>query len=286
MIKITSNMELAESPFWDAKNKKIYWLDILKKRLYFLKNNSIEFKQYFEYPSFIFQNEKNELAIAFEDGVYFLDENYERKRKYISFDKDGFRCNDGGISPEGTLFIGRINNLYNYGEKQLEYDGKLLLIKNKKKKEIFSNVGISNGICWNSLGNKVYYIDSLTKTIRSFSYNKGNFLNPKILYKTKDGVPDGMTIDEEDNLWIAIYGEGTIICLNPITQKIKIKYHFYEKNVTSCCFIGENLDKLLVTTASSSSKDIGSVYILNLEDIKGKEKNKFIEGGNHVENQR
>ncbi|MEI0562694.1 SMP-30/gluconolactonase/LRE family protein [Brachyspira pulli] len=277
MIKeIANGMELAESPFWDNQNNIYYWVDILKKRLFSFKNNTIDYKEYDTYISFIFKNNKNQLCAAFEDGIYVLDNKYNKIKSYITFQNDGFRCNDGGISPNGELFIGRMNNLYNYHEKEPEYDGKLLLIKNGTQKEILKNVGISNGIAWHSKGNKVYFIDSLTKSVQEFDYVNSEFKNPKTVYKLENISPDGMSIDNKDRLWIAQYGEGKIVCIDTKTFDSIYEYNFDRKNITSCCFAGINLDEILITSAEDETKD-GAVYLLKTENITGRNKNIYIE---------
>lgn len=66
--------------------------------------------------------------------------------------------------------------------------------------------------------------------------------------------PDGMTIDENDNLWFAVYGQGVILNVNGVTgdliQKIELPIMF----PTSVAFGGQNLDELYVTTASLEVK--------------------------------
>lgn len=275
--KIIDGMELAESPFWDNKTYTYYFVDILKKRLYWYKDNIINYREYDRYISFIFKNNKDEICAAFEDGVYVLDKKYDKIRKYATFEADGFRCNDGGISPDGKLFIGRMNNLYNYGEKDVEDDGKLLLIENGILKEVLKNVGISNGIAWNSKGDKVYFIDSFTKSIQEFDYIDSKFINPKVVYKFENGVPDGMSIDIDDKLWVANYGGARLVCIETVNFNIVHEISFNEKNITSCCFCGVNLDEILLTTAEDE-KHKGSVYLLKLDIIKkGKNKNIYIE---------
>lgn len=249
MIKeIANGMELAESPFWDNQNNIYYWVDILKKRLFSFKNNTIDYKEYDTYISFIFKNNKNQLCAAFEDGIYVLDNKYNKIKSYITFQNDGFRCNDG----------------------------KLLLIKNGTQKEILKNVGISNGIAWHSNGNKVYFIDSLTKSVQEFDYVNSEFKNPKTVYKLENISPDGMSIDNEDRLWIAQYGGGKIVCIDTKTFDTIYEYNFDRKNITSCCFAGINLDEILITSAEDEIKD-GAVYLLKTENITGRNKNIYIE---------
>lgn len=110
---------------------------------------------------------------------------------------------------------------------------------------VLPGVTISNGMAWNADGTRMYYIDSPTRQIALFDYDpattnisKGFIfylfciipLLPLFLYKSfvfytanrrtfydfktdnLPGVPDGMTIDDKGNLWIANYDGAQVYC--------------------------------------------------------------------------
>ncbi|KAJ8918800.1 hypothetical protein NQ315_011084 [Exocentrus adspersus] len=133
-------------------------------------------------------------------------------------------------------------------------------------------VTISNGLAWNKANNKLYYIDSPTRKVVEFVYDdelgvlsKENRTAFDVdLYPGKiTGDPDGMTIDEEDNLWICLYG-GRVIPLPA-------------RDVTSAMWGGPDLDILFVTTSRHSLKEneklqqpgAGSVFAITNLGTKG-----------------
>ncbi|MGL5855848.1 MAG: SMP-30/gluconolactonase/LRE family protein [Cetobacterium sp.] len=271
--KISSGTQLTESPFWYKKKNEYLWLDILEKKLFIYSNKLKYIKEYNEFPSFIFEDEFENLYIAFESGIYKIDENFELEKKLINFPLDGFRCNDGGIDFKGDIFIGRINNLYNKSEKSFEPDGCLLFIENNHINKILENQTIPNGICWNKK-NEIYYIDSFSQKIKKYTVIEGKMVYQEEIYNFYDGFPDGMCIDTTGNLWIAIYGEGKIVNLNPNTKEVIREIKFEEKNVTSCTFVGEKLNSLLVTVAADKN-NLGCVYLVSDLNVNGVFKNKF-----------
>jgi sugar lactone lactonase YvrE len=66
---------------------------------------------------------------------------------------------------------------------------------------------------------------------------------------TKIGRPDGMTIDEEGMLWIALWGGGKITRWNPFTGKLIRSISLPVAQVTSCTFGGKDLDDIYITSA-------------------------------------
>lgn len=68
--------------------------------------------------------------------------------------------------------------------------------------------------------------------------------------KDQDSVPDGMTIDTDGNLWIAIWGGSCVACYNPETGECLKEIPLPALNITSCCWGGPDLDVLYVTSAA------------------------------------
>lgn len=108
--------------------------------------------------------------------------------------------------------------------------GSLYFISRKNFKNpaaVITPVNVSNGMAWNKENNKFYYIDTPTKQIKVFDYNNenGQISNEQVAFDLNNqpklgGYPDGMTIDEDDNLWIALYNGGAVIKVNPNTKQL------------------------------------------------------------------
>lgn len=65
-------------------------------------------------------------------------------------------------------------------------------------------------MAWSPDHTYLYFIDTPTKKVVRYQYNirTGEIHNPSdvIIFSENDGLPDGMTIDEEGCLWIAHWG--------------------------------------------------------------------------------
>ena len=163
------------------------------------------------------------------------------------------RINDGKTDPTGNLWFGTMDNLERKIEKGSLYklDKKLNLIKVDK------NYRITNGPAFIDQFN-FYHTDSAKKKIYKIKINKNNkIINKKIFKKfsIQDGVPDGMTLDKNNNLWVAHF-HGACISVFNSRAKLVHKINFPAKNITNCTFGGENNSELFVTTATKGmSKD-------------------------------
>lgn len=110
--------------------------------------------------------------------------------------------------------------------------GALYRLDGRKLTKIFSNTNISNGIAWTKDNRKMYFNDSEDRVIYQFDYDleSGEISNSKILVDLKEKefegaesgaieCPDGMTIDSEDKLWIALWNGNRVIRFDPIKCK-------------------------------------------------------------------
>ena len=100
---------------------------------------------------------------------------------------------------------------------------------------------------------KRQYIDSPTYRIAAFDYDiETETISNKrtvIAFTKEQGMPDGMTIDTDGNLWVAMWGGWSILCCNPYTGEIIDRINIPVSNVTSCTFGGRDMSTLYITTA-------------------------------------
>jgi sugar lactone lactonase YvrE len=126
-----------------------------------------------------------------------------------------------------------------------------------------SGFTIANGLAWSPDNTTFYFIDSPTNKVQAFRYDAatGQIAYEKdVIDIPRDlGGPDGMAIDEEGMLWIAHWGGFGVYRWNPVTGKLIGKIAVPAPNVSSCAFVGDHLDHLLITTARQD---------LNEEDLK------------------
>jgi len=153
------------------------------------------------------------------------------------------------------------------------------------------SVSLSNGICWSKDNAIMYYVDSYDYNIKAYDFdlNKGDIANERILVSglEKGFIPDGMTIDEEGMLWVAMWGGSCVHRYNPANGSLIGKIHVPAPNVTSCAFGGKDMKTLLITTARAGLDDeqllqfqlSGSLFYVDT-DVKGAEMNAFKLNGN------
>jgi sugar lactone lactonase YvrE len=124
----------------------------------------------------------------------------------------------------------------------------------------------------------MYYIDSNTGTIDAFDYDieTAAISNRRIAATNLwGGYFDGMTIDSEDNLYVAVWQGGAVRKINSRTGKLLATITVPGvKNITSCAFGGENLDELYITSSAHNAdlKDepnAGALFKLKLTDSHG-----------------
>ena len=248
---------LGEGTLWVREHNSIYFTDIKKRKIYSLNiktkkkniykvNKEIGFLAHIKGYIFI-------LGLQGELRIQNLKSKKILKTINIESNLKLNRINDGKTDPTGNLWFGTMDNLERKIEKGSLYklDKKLNLIKVDK------NYRITNGPAFIDQFN-FYHTDSAKKKIYKIKINKNNkIINKKIFKKfsIQDGVPDGMTLDKNNNLWVAHF-HGACISVFNSRAKLVHKINFPAKNITNCTFGGQNNSELFVTTATKGmSKD-------------------------------
>ncbi|MGP3778769.1 SMP-30/gluconolactonase/LRE family protein [Halanaerobium saccharolyticum] len=261
MKKITEKLELvldakaqiAEGPFWDQSQQKLYWVDILDKTINIFNPASSENKimQLEKMIGALIPAENEKLLAALEDGLYLIDPETLEQEFLVNPDPntDQTRFNDGKCDRRGRFWVGTMDLKENRPLGALYcLDQKLDLT------EKLNELKISNGLAWSLDNQTMYHIDSPTRKVFAFDYDleTAQITNKRVIIEIPEteGVPDGMTIDAQGKLWIAHFGGAQVSRWNPETGEKIEKVELPVSNVTSCAFGGENLDQLYITTAS------------------------------------
>ncbi|SHJ24868.1 Sugar lactone lactonase YvrE [Rubritalea squalenifaciens DSM 18772] len=222
--------------------------------------------------------ESGGMVIAGDNGFYFLSEDGELTS--ISDpepDKADNRFNDGKCSPDGHFFAGTISLVKKTGDAKL-----YRLSKNGEVTEAFGPVTNSNGLAWSKDGKTMFYIDTPRREIFGFDYAEGSLSNMVKVADTGhiDASPDGMAIDENDNLWVAFCHGACVVCFDSKTGEEIQRVEVPCLETTSCAFGGGNLDELYVTTGihkSEVEEHAGRLFKVTGLGVKGA--NSFAFGG-------
>jgi sugar lactone lactonase YvrE len=244
---------LGEGPYWHARRKSFFLVDIEKGTQFEYSQLSGKIKTW---------NFKHRLSLALEAKetdhmILALDLKIARfnlkteELEWLVIVEKGLplnRCNDGKCDAEGRLWVGTMSRMFTAGAGSF-----YSIDRNLKVQKHLDQITISNGMAWSGDNKTLYYIDSPTQQVNAFHFDLKNgeirFDRTVIEIPTEMGTPDGMCIDQEGKLWVAHYGGFGVYRWDPVSGKLMEKIELPVPNITSCTFGGENLGTLLVTTA-------------------------------------
>ncbi len=255
---------LGEGARWHHQWQKLLYIDIKGKSVGAIDPITKHMKLVYleKMPGMLTPIKDDELLLALQGEISILNFKTGKVKTLQVLGEDANnRCNDGACDASGRLWVGtmNVNAQLNAGNLYC-YDGNLS-IKIPK-------TSVSNGICWSLDHRIMYYIDSFDYNIKAFEFELTTAVirNEReiILIKEENCVADGMCIDEEGMLWVAMWGGGCVNRYNPVTGKCIDKVEVDAPHVTSCAFGGENLQTLFITTAKDGlSEDEMNTYPLS-----------------------
>ncbi|KAL3282599.1 hypothetical protein HHI36_005774 [Cryptolaemus montrouzieri] len=267
--RVVENIELGEGPHWDAATQTLYFVDIFSKTInkYDPSTNTHTKAHFDTYTSFIIPVEGKEDTFVVGLGRDIVIVKWDgRSDKVASIKKltevDNYspestenRLNDGKCDLSGRLWAGTMGVEKINGHVKPNM-GTFYSFENNSLRKHFDQIGISNGLAWSKDNKKLFYIDSPRRTIDQFDFDieNGKISNRKILFSLEknhiEGLPDGMTIDENGNLWVAVFNGFKILKIDStIPETLLDTVKIPAKQVTSVAWGGPNLDELYVTTA-------------------------------------
>ncbi|MEL0098552.1 MAG: SMP-30/gluconolactonase/LRE family protein [Opitutae bacterium] len=218
----------------------------------------------------------DDLLCAGDSGIYRFDPSNNQKTNLADPEankRPENRFNDGKCDPSGRFWAGTISTVKKVGDAnlyQLDTSGNLTLQ--------VSGVTNSNGICWNASKTEMYYIDTPTQKIITYEFDDetGNLGDSQVAVNftqlKEEGSPDGMTIDQEGMLWVAMCHGGSILRLDPQSGELLQKVELPCIETTACAFGGKNLDRLFVTTGKHKTlieEDAGKVFVIDGLGLRG-----------------
>jgi len=164
---------------------------------------------------------------------------------------NGIRMNDGACDPQGRFWAG--TKADHAGEAAL-----YRLDRNGKTEMMLGDLTISNGLGWSPDGGTMYLADSGPRVIHAFTFDAelGTISNGRVLVTVPEeiGAPDGLTVDANGDLWVAIFGGGRVHRYSP-DGELRQTFHVPAMQSTSCAFAGPGLNRLYVTTATEDWSD-------------------------------
>ena len=237
-----------EGPFWDAKNDRLLVVDMLAGTVVEVDSDSDTRRHKLATVAAAIRARRGGgYVLATENQFVLLGPDLtEQTALPPVFTDPLIRMNDGGCDPQGRFYCGTMaydetpgaGTLY-----RLDPDGSVHVT--------LREVTISNGLQWNRAGDTVFYADTPTRRVDSFTFDpaSGAFTDRRTFTEVSGGGhPDGMAIDEEDGVWVAIWG-GSAVHRYDWTGRLDLIVDLPVSNVTACAFGGPALQTLFITTS-------------------------------------
>jgi len=167
--------------------------------------------------------------------------------------REGIRFNDASVDPAGRIWVGSMHIA------ESEPLGTLYrLDPGRVLTPVLKGVTVSNGIGWSPDGSRMYYADSPLRQIDVFDYDPatGEAFQRRAFADLSrvEGIPDGLTVDLDGCIWVAMWGGGALRRFTPGGEQDAV-IPLPVSRPTSCAFGGPDLTDLFVTTASIDLTD-------------------------------
>ncbi len=244
---------LGEGPLWHPGEQRLYWIDIDGHRLHSWDPSSGGHQTY--------DTGCPVGCLGLRRGGGFV---LATKRGFALWDlrgpmqiiarpeahKPDARFNDGAVDAAGRFWAGTYGASFDSALYRLDPGGAI--------ERVLEGVDIPNGIGWDLQNRTMYFTDSTPRHIYAFDFDlpTGQIANRRVFVDSSDqpGVPDGLTVDAEGFIWSVRWGGWRIERFDPdgkLERTIQLPVEF----PTSCCFGGEQLDDLYLTSAAGPVAD-------------------------------
>ena len=256
--------EHGEGPVWWPGWGGLRWVDMLKGDVLALETDGVRRMHVGPVAAAIRPRRAGGMVVAVERGFALVDQDGSVRALPEIWSDPSVRMNDGGCDPAGRFYCGSMaydeatgrGSLY-----RLDVDGRVSVV--------LTGVTISNGLAFGPDGAVAYYIDTPTHGVDVFDYDADRGLHDRRRLFGIDpalGSPDGMTVDAEGCLWVAMYGGSAVLRFRPDgTPDGRIDVPV--RDVTACTFGGADLDRLFITTSRAGGDTApmaGAVFAANV----------------------
>jgi sugar lactone lactonase YvrE len=253
-LAVRANAKLAEGPRWDAAAGRLLWVDIEGCELHVLESGADRAIAFESMVCAAAPAVGGAVVVALADRLVLVDLADESSRTLVRLPHGPeVRSNDGACDAAGRFWIGTMGlDETPHAGALYRYDGGL--------ERVLAGVTLSNGIGWTRDDTRMYYIDSGAQRVDVFDFElasgRVDDRRPFVSIDRSDGIPDGLTVDDEGGVWVALYG-GSCVRRYDEQGRLDDVLEVPGQNVTSCCFGGDDGRSLFVTTAAPD----GNVYV-------------------------
>ena len=250
---------LGEGLRWDSRRNEILAVDILAGRVYrgrVDEDGGLSLVHAYQVPGTVgaivpVQDDEGWILAAGR-GFMHLSADGDL-RPIVDVAPAGTRMNDGACDPQGRFWAGTLADDFRPGGGalyRLDCDGQVEVV--------LRDLTISNGLGWSPDGATMYLADSGPRVVHAFDFHAetATISDGRVLATLPQdiGTPDGLTVDADGDIWVAIYDGGRVHRYAP-DGALREALLLPAAQSTSCAFAGPKLNRLYVTTATEGWSD-------------------------------
>ena len=247
-VAVGAGAGLGEGPRWDAATQTLLWVDIPGKCVHRYDPGTGEDSGQ-PAPgvvSLALPRRRGGVVVGLPDGLHLLDGDQSPLIVAIESEQGDTRTNDGACDSAGRLWVGTMAL-----DERSPIAALYRVDSHLGVTTVLTGTTISNGLGWSPTGRDFYFVDSPTRRIDVFDcdHETGALENrrPFAAVEVEGAVPDGLAVDTEGGVWVALHGGWGLRRYSPDGELAAI-VELPVARVTSCCFGGEDLRDLYVTT--------------------------------------
>jgi sugar lactone lactonase YvrE len=275
-VVVNKKAELAETPFWDTKSKRLVWTDLMAGKVHLFDPASGKDTAYDtgKMIGCAIPCTSGKVLCVLEDGLYKLDTQTGGLELLLAVEADrpAYRFNDAGCDAMGRVLISSTAKCYGTPEFTTDMKGSFYLVDTDLSiKKIVDQMEHYNGIVFTKDNKTMYVVDSYNKKVVAFDYDvqKGKASNMRTAFCVPDKYfsPDGMAIDEEENVYITFWN-GWMTKWNPQKGELLEEISMGCPFITCPGFGGDDRKDLYIATSTWGYKqedfekypDAGGIY--------------------------
>jgi sugar lactone lactonase YvrE len=260
-IAVDAHAFIGEGPVWDHRQNVLWWLDIFRHELHAFDpaTGADQITDLGAQIGAVALRASGGLVLAAPEGYVAFDPATGARSVLatVEHDPSKMRLNDGKCDSRGRFWAGSIAHNAVDPEAVVPVVGAAKLYRldpGADAVEVLDGVTVSNGMGWSPSDDTFYYVDTMTHGLDAFDYDadSGAISNRRTLVTLSptEGHPDGMCVDEDGCIWLALSGASQIRRITPAGD-LDRTLHLPLSRVTSCAFGGPELDELYITTHSA-----------------------------------
>jgi len=254
-----------EGPVWSDRWGGLRWVDMLAGDVLSLgSDGSVGRRHVGTVAAALRPRSRGGAVIAVERGFVLADDDGPLTPLPELWTDPGVRMNDGGCDPDGRFWCGSMAYDQRPGAAalyRLDADGSVT--------RQLDGVTVSNGLAWSPDGALAYYDDTATHRVDVFDYDPvAGLTGRRTFADLGDGNPDGLTVDADGGVWVALYGAGAVHHYTA-DGRLDGVVEVPAAQVTACALGGSDLDQLFITTsreglAAGEDPLAGSLFVADV----------------------